>query len=143
MALFSFQIKCSSTGSNFKGHSLYEWWRSSGYGLFHEQRTRRWFLRRMFLYFLIFSIIIGSVCPFSPYLTYIRWTYVSFSVLKFVISYKAKKDQSLDWSWIFCITNCLIVTPTHDAYLEDGTYIGLTVDIHILAYTIHNVNILT
>lgn len=31
-------------------------------------------------------------------------------------------------------TNRLIVTPTHDAYLDNGTDIGLTVGVSILAY---------
>ena len=35
---------------------------------------------------------------------------------------------------IFRFTNCLIVTPTHDAYLENGTCIGLTVGESIVAY---------
>ena len=35
---------------------------------------------------------------------------------------------------IFRFTNCLIVTPTHDAYLENGTCIGLTVGKPIVAY---------
>lgn len=52
-----------------------------------------------------------------------------------------KKDQSHDWSFNFHDTNCLIVTPTHDAYLENGTNIGLTVGIHIIAYTFMPVNI--
>ena len=32
------------------------------------------------------------------------------------------------------MTVCLIVTPTHDAYLENGTDIGLTVGKFIVAY---------
>ena len=35
---------------------------------------------------------------------------------------------------IFRFTNCLLVTPTHDAYLENGTYIGLTVGESMVAY---------
>ena len=35
---------------------------------------------------------------------------------------------------IFQFTNCLIVTPTHDAYLENGTDIGLTVGKSMIAY---------
>ena len=35
---------------------------------------------------------------------------------------------------IFRFTNCLIVTPTHDAYLGNGTDIGLTVGKLIVAY---------
>ncbi len=35
---------------------------------------------------------------------------------------------------IFQFTNCLIVTPTHDVYLENGTNIGLTVGKFIVAY---------
>lgn len=42
---------------------------------------------------------------------------------------------------IFVVINCLIVTPTHDAYLENGTDIGLTVDSLILAYANEPVNI--
>lgn len=38
-------------------------------------------------------------------------------------------------------TNSLWATPTHDAYLENGTYIGLTVGIYILAYVGEDVNI--
>jgi len=34
------------------------------------------------------------------------------------------------------------VTPTHDAYLDNGTEIGLTVGIYIIAYAIIIVNIL-
>lgn len=34
----------------------------------------------------------------------------------------------------FRFTNCLIVTPTHDAYLENGTCIGLIVGEPIIAY---------
>lgn len=33
------------------------------------------------------------------------------------------------------------MTPTHDTYLEDGTYTGLTVDTIILAYALGDVNI--
>ena len=39
-------------------------------------------------------------------------------------------------------TNRLIVTPTHDAYLDNGTDIGLTVGSLIIAYSIITVNIL-
>ena len=39
------------------------------------------------------------------------------------------------------ITNRLIVTPTHDAYLENGTDIGLTVGNLIIAYGDLDVNI--
>ena len=35
--------------------------------------------------------------------------------------------------WSFFNTNCLIVTPIDDAYLDDGTYLGLTVGKSILA----------
>lgn len=38
-------------------------------------------------------------------------------------------------------TNCLQVTPTHDAYLENGTLTGLTVGIYILSYASDPVNI--
>lgn len=41
----------------------------------------------------------------------------------------------------FTVTNCLIVTPTYDAYLENGTDIGLTVGNLILAYARAPVNI--
>lgn len=33
------------------------------------------------------------------------------------------------------------MTPTHDAYLDNGTDIGLTVGNHIIAYAIETVNI--
>ena len=39
-------------------------------------------------------------------------------------------------------TNRLIVTPIHDAYLDNGTDIGLTVGSLIIAYSIIAVNIL-
>lgn len=39
------------------------------------------------------------------------------------------------------VTNRLIVTPTHDAYLDNGTVIGLTVGSLILAYAVGLVNI--
>ena len=43
---------------------------------------------------------------------------------------KTKKAQP----WLsFFNTNRLIVTPTDDAYLDDGTYLGLTVGKSILA----------
>lgn len=42
---------------------------------------------------------------------------------------------------MFLDTNRLIVTPTYDAYLENGTDIGLTVGILILSYTFLFVNI--
>lgn len=42
---------------------------------------------------------------------------------------------------MFEVTNCLIVTPTHGAYLDNGTDIGLTVDDLILAYALGLVNI--
>ncbi len=35
---------------------------------------------------------------------------------------------------IFQFTNCLIVAPTYDAYLENGTDIGLTVGKFIVVY---------
>lgn len=37
---------------------------------------------------------------------------------------------------MFEVTNCLIVTPTHGAYLDNGTDMGLTVDDLILAYAL-------
>jgi hypothetical protein len=37
-------------------------------------------------------------------------------------------------------TNCLIVTPTHDAYLDNGTDIGLTVGMIIIAFKNSDVN---
>ena len=43
---------------------------------------------------------------------------------------------------IIRVTNSLIVTPTHDAYLENGTYIGLTVGNYMIAYADNLVNIL-
>lgn len=42
---------------------------------------------------------------------------------------------------MFKITNGLIVTPTHDAYLDNGTDKGLTVGNFILAYACRFVNI--
>ena len=43
---------------------------------------------------------------------------------------------------IFRFTNCLIVTPTHDAYLENDTCIGPTIGKSIVAYAEHFVNTL-
>ena len=43
---------------------------------------------------------------------------------------------------LFQVTNRLIVTPIHDAYLENGTYEGLTVGDLIIAYEDKAVNIL-
>jgi len=42
---------------------------------------------------------------------------------------------------LFSNTNCLIVTPTHDAYLDNGTSLGLTVGTLIISYAIFIVNI--
>ena len=39
------------------------------------------------------------------------------------------------------VTNCLIVTPIHDAYLDNGTDIGLIVGSLILADALDLVNI--
>jgi len=58
----------------------------------------------------------------------------------FLSLYK-QKDQSLDWSKNFQNINCLTVTTTHDAYLDYGICIGLTVDTSIVAYPFINVNI--
>ena len=47
---------------------------------------------------------------------------------------KQKIDQFERTGRIFIDANCSIVTPTHDAYLENGTVLRLTVDIIIGAY---------
>lgn len=52
-----------------------------------------------------------------------------------------KKDQLQELILFLMVTNCLLVTPTHDAYLENGTDIGLTVGNLILAYANQTVNI--
>lgn len=55
-----------------------------------------------------------------------------------------KKDQSLRIGLIiFYDINCLIVMPTHDIYLDNGTDIGLTVDTVMIAYAGSDVNIPT
>ena len=51
---------------------------------------------------------------------------------------KTKTPILKDWSLNFKETNCLLVTPTHDAYLDNGTRTRLTVGECILACFVLN-----
>ena len=52
-----------------------------------------------------------------------------------------KKISSADAEQIFKNTNCPNVAPTYDAYLDNGTNVGLTVGIIIITYAKLLVNI--
>ena len=53
---------------------------------------------------------------------------------RFFYFLRQEKRPVLKLILLFQVTNRLIVTPTHDAYLDNGTDIGLTVGVSILAY---------
>ena len=65
---------------------------------------------------------------------------LSFFILEDPRCFKQRKRPTMWLVWFFGFTNCLIVTPTHDAYLENGTCIGLTVGESIVAYAERFVN---
>lgn len=54
----------------------------------------------------------------------------------------SKKISPAKTEQIFKDTNCLNVAPTYDAYLDNGTNVGLTVGIIIITYAEILVNIL-
>jgi hypothetical protein len=54
---------------------------------------------------------------------------------------RLKKISPANTEQIFKDTNCLKVAPTYDAYLDNGTNVGLTVGIIIVTYAKLLVNI--
>jgi len=56
---------------------------------------------------------------------------------------RIEKTKQVRWNEPVLIknANCLRVTPTHDAYLENGTLVGLTVGILMISYVKSIVNI--
>lgn len=89
---------------------------------------------------MIYLLISSSVLFINKFRCIFVYNFVRFIMeVKYIVD--KKNPTHLGWILKFVLINCLFMAPIHNAYLDNGINIRLTVDIFIIPFILSSVKV--